>query len=34
MKSDLAALILAGGVLAFALASWAYVVWTEKHHHS
>ncbi len=33
MKNDWAALILSGGVLVFALASWAYVVWTEKHRH-
>ena len=34
LKNDLAALILAGGVLIFALISWGYVVWTEKHRHS
>jgi hypothetical protein len=32
--NNLAALILSGGVLAFAVASWVYVVWTEKHRHS
>jgi len=33
LKNDLAALILAGGVLIFALASWGYVAWTERHRH-
>ena len=33
LKNDLAALVLAGGVLIFALVSWGYVSWTERHRH-